>query len=193
LILLPVSEDLALRYWKAAADLPADRRRALAELDECFRRGSTPAPLSGPLEGRVLTTTLGYGLDAITMGLARVWMPWKGKAFEPAMKDGRNLFSPEFRWAMRILWPGYDEVNTAGTGHISTFRFATWEGPGALHADVSAFKIDYDHEGSPGFLIRPILDELVEIEPGLYLGQALLRRKGGLRRIAWFSLTVRVP
>jgi hypothetical protein len=189
----PVSEDLALRYWKAVAGLPADRGRALTELDECFRLGSTPAGLSGPLEGRVLTTTLGYGLDAITMGLARLWMPWKGKALDPDTKEGRNLFSPEFRWAMRVLWPGYEDVEPAGAGRMSTFRFTTWEGPGALHPDVTTFKIDYDHEGSPGFLIRPILDELMEIERGLFLGQALLHRKGGLRRVAWFSLTDRVP
>jgi hypothetical protein len=188
-----VSEDLALRYWKAVAELSADRRRALADLDECFRLGSTPTGLSGALDGRVLTTTLGHGLDAITMALTRLWMPWKGKAFEPDRKEGRNLFSPEFRWVMRVLWPGYEDVESAGPDRLSTFRFTTWDGPGAIHPDVTTLKIDYDHEGSPGFLIRPILDELTEIEPGLFLGQALLRRAGALHRVAWFSLTDRVP
>ncbi|HEV8563691.1 MAG TPA: hypothetical protein VGR41_02125 [Actinomycetota bacterium] len=188
-----MSQDLTLRYWRAVADLPAVRMRALAELDECFRRGSTPSGLSGSLEGRLVTTTLGYGLDAITMGLARVWMPWKGKTFEPDRKEGWNLFSPEFRWLMRVLWPSYDDVGSAGPGRLSAFRFTTWEGPGALHPDLTTFKIDYDHEGSPRFLIRPILDELMEIEPGLYLGQALLRWRGALRRVAWFSLSGRVP
>lgn len=188
-----VIEDLALRYWKAVAELPADRRRALAELDECFRLGSTPSGLSGALEGRVLTTTLGYGLDGIATGLTRLWMPWKGKAFDPDRKEGRNLFSPEFHWVMRVLWSAYEDVESSGPDRLSTFRFTTWDGPGAIHPDVTTLKIDYDHDGSPGFLIRPILDELMEIEAGLFLGQALLRRPGGLHRVAWFSLTHRVP
>jgi hypothetical protein len=188
-----VSEDLSLRYWKAVADLSADRATALASLEECFRSGSTPSGLSGPLAGRVLTTTLGHGLDAITMTLARMWMPWKGKAFDPEAKEGRNLFSSEFRWPMRVLWPGYCDVESTDVARLSTFRFTTWEGPGALHPDVTALKIDYDHEGSPALLIRPILDELMEIEPGLYLGQALVRRQVALRRVAWFSLTDRLP
>ncbi|HEY7399584.1 MAG TPA: hypothetical protein VH989_01680 [Actinomycetota bacterium] len=184
-----MDRELTLRYWKAVADLPADRARALVELDACFRLGSVPPHPSGPLEGRLLTTTLGYGLDAIAMGLTRLWMPWKGKAFEPEAKEGRNLFSPEFRRAMRVLWPAYEDLRAEEPGRLSTFRFTTWEGPGAIHPDVQTFKIDYDHEGSPGFLIRPILDELTQIEPGLCLGQALLRWRGEMRRVAWFSLT----
>jgi hypothetical protein len=184
-----MDEGLTLRYWKAVADLQDDRARALAELDACFRLGSAPTHPSGALQGRLLTTTFGYGLDAIAMGLTRLWMPWKGKAFEPEAKEGRNLFSPEFRWAMRVLWPAYEDVQGAELGRLATFRFTTWEGPGAIHPEVQTFKIDYDHEGSPAFLIRPILDELTQIEPGLYLGQALMRRRGEMRRVAWFSLT----
>jgi hypothetical protein len=182
-----VTDDLALRYWHAVADLPHDRSRALAELASIFRAGTQPQPLEGPHEGRLLTTTFGYGLDAITMGLSRAWMPWKGKTFDPEAKEGRNLFSPEFRWAMRVLWPSYDDVRDEGP-RLSTFRFTSRTGPGALEPGVAVSKIDYDHEGSPSFLIRPILDEIVAIDAGLYLGQALMRIGGDYRRVAWFSL-----
>jgi hypothetical protein len=33
-----------------------------------------------------------------------------------------------------------------------------------------------------------VLDELVQIDHGLFLGQALFRRGGGLDRVAWFAL-----
>lgn len=184
-----MNEDLQLRYWRAVARLPFERRAALDDLDAAFRSGSQPSSLDGPHEGRLLTTTFGYGLDAIFMGLAHAWMPWKGKAFDTEAKEGRNLFTPEFRWAMRVLWPSYDDLRDEATDRVSTFRFTTWTGPGALAPDVGVFKIDYDHEGSPQLLIRPILDEIVEIEEGLYLGQALMKIRGSFRRVAWFSLS----
>ena len=33
-----------------------------------------------------------------------------------------------------------------------------------------------------------IVDELVAVQPGVYLGQAILRRGSGGRRVAWFTL-----
>src|SRR6478736_2783100 len=65
--------------------------------------------------------------------------------------------------------------------------FSTIVGPGALDPGIEVLRIDYDLPGNvPPF--RRILDELVEVEPGVYLGQALLRHRGGHRRLAWFTL-----
>lgn len=187
-ILVRMARDLTLRYLRALADLPHDRVAALAELEASFRAAGTPPTFEGSTRGRLLTTTIGYGLDAITGGLARLWMPWKGKAFDPEAKDGRNLFTTGFRQVQRLLWPGYDIDEPEGDRRYSTFPFTTWEGPSAFTpggADV--LKIDYEHPQSP-WLIRDILDELVQIEGGLYLGQALLRVRGRLHRVAWFEL-----
>ena len=183
-----MAPELTLRYFRALADLPHDRAGALAELEECFRAAQTPGPIDGPTRGRLLTTTLGYGLDASTGGLARLWMPWKGKAFDPEAKEGRNLFTSSFRPVQHALWPGYDIDYPEGDRRYSTFPFTTWEGTSAFTpggADV--LKIDYEHPQSP-WLIRDILDELVQIEDGLFLGQALLRVKGKHHRVAWFEL-----
>jgi hypothetical protein len=187
-ILASMGSELTIRYLRALADLPHDRAVALAELDACLRAAETPGPIDGPARGRLLTTTLGYGLDAIMGGLARLWMPWKGKAFDSEAKEGRNLFTSGFRPIQHALWPGYDIDSPEGDRRYSTFPFTTWEGrstfaPGG--ADV--LKIDYEHPQSP-WLIRDILDELVQIEDGLFLGQALLRVKGKLHRVAWFEL-----
>jgi hypothetical protein len=183
-----LATELTLRYLRALADLPHDRAAALADLEACFRDAETPGPIDGPTRGRLLTTTLGSGLDAIIGGLARLWMPWKGKSFTPETKEGRNLFSGGFRPVQRVVWPGYDIDYPEGDRRYSTFPFTTWEGPSSFTpggADV--LKIDYEHPQSP-WLIRDVLDELVRIEDGLYLGQALLRFRGRLHRMAWFEL-----
>ena len=177
-----------MRYLRALADLPHDRSTALAELEASFRSGETPAPLDGMMPGRVLTTTIGSGLDPIAVGLARLWMPWQGKTFDPEAKEGRNAFTTGFRVVQRALWPGYDLDWPLGDRRYATFPFTTWDGPSVFTpggADVR--KIDYEHPQSP-WLIRDVLDELVRIDDDLHLGQALLRMRGRLRRVAWFEL-----
>jgi len=115
-------------------------------------------------------------------------MPWKGKAFDPEAKEGRNLFTPGFRTVQRVLWPGSDLDHQETGGRYSTFPFTTWEGPSSFTPDgADVLKIDYEHPQSP-WLIRDILDELVQIDDGLFLGQALLRVRGRLHRVAWFEL-----
>ena len=185
-----MGSELTLRYLRALADLPHDRSTALSELEACFRAAETPGSIDGPTSGRVLATTLGYGLDAITGGLARLWMPWRGKTFNQEAKEGRNLFTSGFRPVQRVLWPGYDLDHPQGNGRYATFPFTTWEGPSTYTprgADV--LKIDYEHPQSP-WLVRDILDELVRIDEDLYLGQALLRIRGRLHRGAWFELRI---
>ena len=183
-----MAPDLALRYFRALADLPHDRVAALDELEACFREAATPPAIDGPTNGRLLTTTFGYGLDALVGALARLWMPWKGKAFDPEAKEGRNLFTGGFRGVQRVLWPGYDVDRPEHGGRCSTFPFTTWQGSSALTRDgADVLKIDYEHPQSP-WLIRDILDELVQVEDGIFLGQALLRVRGRLHRVAWFEL-----
>lgn len=183
-----MAPELTLRYFRALADLPHERSGALAELEACFRAAETPQPIDGATRGRLLTTALGHGLDAITAVLARLWMPWKGKAFKPEAKEGRNLFTNSFRPVQHALWPGYDIDYPEREGRYSTFSFTTWEGRSAFTPDgLDVLKIDYEHPQSP-WLIRDILDELVQIEDGLFLGQALLRVRGKLHRAAWFEL-----
>jgi hypothetical protein len=183
-----MAPDLALRYFRALADLPHDRQAALADLEACFLDGATPGRLQGPTRGRVLTTTLGYGLDAVAGTLARAWMPWTGKAFDAEAKEGRNLFTPSFRPVLRTLWPAYDLDRDEGDRRFSAFPFTTWEGPSAyLHGGSDPLKMDYEHPQSP-WLVRDVLDELVRIDDQVHLGQALLRVRGRLHRVAWFEL-----
>jgi hypothetical protein len=180
--------SLALRYWEAVAHVPVDRRRALAEIEACFVAGAAAEALDGRYEGRVLATTLGPLLDMPFRWISNAWMPWKGKVLDAERTEGRNLFTSSFRLPERIFWPGYRDEEATGPGMFTTFRFTTWSGPSPYTHGVTTFKIDYDLPASPRFLIRSILDEVVRIDEGLFLGQALLMWRGRFHRAAWFQL-----
>ena len=75
-----------------------------------------------------------------------------------------------------------------GLPDTAAFPFTTWEGPSAyLSGGSDVMKIDYEHPQSP-WLVRDVLDELVRVDEGLFLGQALLRFRGTRHRVAWFEL-----
>jgi hypothetical protein len=164
-----------------------DRSGALQALEGCFHDGEAPQALEGPLDGRLVTGTLGSGLDAVLEGASRLWMPWRGKAFDPAMKQGRNRFAESARPFFRLLWPGYDGLEPEGPSAFTAFRFDTSLGESVTDPGTAVLKIDYDHPESP-WPIRLILDELVHVGEGQHLGQALMRRSSGFRRVAWFAL-----
>ena len=166
----------------------AARARALAELDGIFAAGRVPDPLrSAMLYGRLVTVSVWGPVDALARHIARVWMPWVGKSFDPASMGGVNVLTPSARKPMRALWPSYAPEREV-PDRIEAFPFRTRIAPGELDPDVDVLKIDYDFEDNPDFLIRRILDELVEIDDGLYLGKILFRRQGSWMRIGYFTL-----
>jgi hypothetical protein len=176
-------------YWRAVGQLRLERNAGLRELEECFATGSAPDGLRGLLRGRLLATTVGHGLDAAFEALARAWMPWQGKTFDPHRAEGRNLFSPAARRMMQVTLPAYREMRDEGRAQVSAFRFLTSTGPSALDPSHDVLRIDYRAVAeNPGWPVRRVLDELVAVEDGLFLGQALLLWRGKLRRAAWFSL-----
>lgn len=185
---MPSTEDRAADLWRAEAMLRHDRRWALAELERGFGAGRAPVGLKGPLDGRLVTGTLGYGLDPLLEATTRVLMPWIGKSFDAEMKNGRNRFVGWARPFFRVLWPRYRDLRPDGLRDFTAFRFDTSVGESVTEPGMSVLRIDYDHPESP-WPVRTILDELVEVGEGHHLGQALMRRSGGgFRRVAWFAL-----
>lgn len=165
-----------------------NRSQVLTELDRLFRAGTVPDPLpEGFLHGRLVTTSIWGPLDTFFRWLAGVYMPWEGKTFDPQVSTGMNRFAPSAAVPLRVLWPSHPPVE-APAGHLLAFPFRNRVGPGALDPDVEVLKIDYDFEANPGFPIRRILDELVQVGRGLYLGKVLFRLGGRLRPIGFFSL-----
>ena len=66
------------------------------------------------------------------------------------------------------------------------YRFETTVEP-SLAGDFDAVKLDYDLPENP-FFIRAIRDEIRELSPGLYLGQAYARTGGAFRLWLYFGL-----
>jgi hypothetical protein len=183
--------DQAWAETQELADrLHPDRNRAEVSggLERLFRAGRVPDPWpDGPLDGRLLATFIWAPWDSVVTRLAGVWMPWMGKAFDPAASTGINRFRPTGatrRW-LKMLFPAHGFVERGD--RIEAFPFRNRLAPGALDPDVQVLKIDYDFDANPA-LIRKILDELVEVAPGRYLGKILMRVRGRYRRVGFFSL-----
>jgi hypothetical protein len=155
----------------ALLDLSPPALRALYE--------SAPAPrivdVSGDLKGRMLAITL---LPPWAAALPARWartgsFPWRGKSFSPLTEDageGRN----------RVV-----------SDRVKLFRFTTRIAP-SRHDGQPALELDYDLKGNP-WVIRQIEDEIRELSPGLYLGQAYFRTRTGPRFVLWFGLQARSP
>jgi hypothetical protein len=165
-----------------------NRAKVLAEFDQMFSSGSTPDPHpNGFLPGRLLTTSVWGPADALVRRVARYWMPWQGKTFDPSSMIGRNRFRTAARTPMRAVWPSYAPLS-GDAERIEAFEFRTRIAPGALDPQIQVLKIDYDFELNPKFIIRSILDELVQVADGVYLGKVLLRWRGAFRPAGFFSL-----
>jgi hypothetical protein len=165
-----------------------NRRLILDRFDELFRSGSAPDPVPDTfLPGRLLATSTWPWLDALGKRLARLWMPWQGKSFSAGSSTGLNRFTPSARIPFKVLFPSYVPT-LIEPDRIDAFPFRTRVEPGALDPGVDVLKIDYDFEANPDFIIRRILDELVQLAPGRYLGKVLFRVGGRFRPIGFFAL-----
>jgi hypothetical protein len=173
--------DLARRAaWnqirRAGARAGTRPREALATLNLMFRLGRPPKePLAGPYDGILVSPALWRPADRALSLLASAWMPWVGKRFDADDRQGDNVLRPSARLPARALWPGYRPKEGPG-GLLAAFRFRTYTAPGMVDPDRETLKIDYDSDENPRLLIRDILDELVEIVAGAYLGKVLIRR-----------------
>ncbi len=89
---------------------------------------------------------------------------WKGKSFNRNEQSGIN-----------------------NTGNSQKYPFKTYVGKG-LRDDMDVLKIDYNISENP-FYFRLILDEIVELEDGTYLGKVHLRLLPGVPfTITYFRL-----
>ena len=179
-------------YWRSLAMLRHERARGLEGLERAFAAGTTPADLDGPMQGRLLATTIGHGLDGPFETLAHLWMPWRGKEVLMHAGEGRNLFTKGGIKGTRMIFPSYRAAGDGASGPTA-FRFTTAVAPSETSPSTKVLQIDYrDLAENPG-LIRRILDELVQVEDEVYLGQALMMWRGRLQRAAWFSLEPNRP
>ncbi len=175
-------------FWHGVAMLRLDRPLGLTELQGCFAGGKPAEGLVGFRPGRLIATTYGYGADGPFEAIARLWMPWRGKHFSRHAAEGVNLFTVGGRRAIRTAFPRYRGFGDDEQG-TSAFRFVTSIAPSVSNPDLTVLRLDYRGVSeNPSFPVRRIVDELVQIDDGLFLGQALMTWGGRPHRVAWFSL-----
>ncbi len=140
------------------------------------------------MHGELVALDIAPGLTDLLTRLTSNWLPWKGKTFDPVHARGDNIFSRDSLRLARVFNPFYNHFVGDGPQNYRGFAFRTYLGPGREDPDRNVMKIDYDLAENPG-LIRRVLDELVQIGDGTYLGKAHVKWwSGRWQRVAFFAL-----
>lgn len=115
-------------------------------------------------------------------------VPWLGKSFESENQKGFNIFTPRGASLLKIMTPLYKLFRLNKDGNTDAYYFKTTTGPGFKDKTIDVFKLDYDSPENP-FLIRIILDEMVETSPQEFLGKVHIRVfPGYFATIGFFGL-----
>ena len=174
----------------ASALARTDRRRSMEILNGIFRAGQPPdPPLDGETDGALLALDVAPGLTQVFTALAHAWMPWQGKIFAARAASGINRFSKDSLFLAQVFWPLYRGYEKTEPGAYRAFTFKTYLGPGLSDPDRQVLKLDYNLSFNPSATIRRVLDELVQVEDGLYLGKAHMHWWWGRWQcVAYFQL-----
>ena len=156
-----------------------DRARAWAALNDLFRAGAPPTPpLNGRYAGELVMLDIAPGLTPLINAIVSAWLPWKGKSFDAATSSVDNIFTRDSQLLAHVYWPLYRGYMDDGSATYHAFAFRTHLAPGLADPDRQVLKIDYDLPENPAFSIRRVLDELVQLADGVYLGKAHVRWGG---------------
>lgn len=183
---MDVKEDL-----ERATRLAAKNRHAgLAALNAQFRTGTTPDPQPrGRYDGSLFALSVAPGLTWLLDEITSAWMPWKGKVFNPTNQSGDNVFGSDSFALAHVFWPLYRAYQEDGPDTYRAFAFRTYVGAGHADPDRQVLKLDYNLPQNPGFSIRRVLDEIVQIAESTYLGKAHLKWWWGRwQTVGFFSL-----
>ena len=188
-----VGLEAAETYIRAAQHrLKHDRAAGLAALDDIFRCGHAPRPApDGRHRGELVALDLAPGLNGLLGGLTERWLPWQGKVFDAANARGDNIFTRDAYTPGRVLWPFYRGYRDDGPATYRAFDFRTSVGPSRQDAGLDVLRLDYNLPANPRLFvtIRRVLDELVQVADGYYLGKAYVRWYwGSWSMVAYFAL-----
>lgn len=120
--------------------------------------------------------------------LADKKVPWLGKSFISNKNLGYNIFTPNGTRILKLLTPFYEQFYINAEGNFRAYYFKTKTKKGLKDTETEVIRLDYNAAENP-FLIRIILDEIVEIAPSQYLGKVHLKIFPGIySTIGYFGL-----
>lgn len=174
----------------AKAEMRSGRRQGLAALNAVFRAGRVPDPApDGPYRGEVVALDIAPIVTTLVEWLTSLMMPWQGKFLVASDARGDNIFGARWKTLLRMLYPRYRGNRDYGSDRFRAFVFDTSIAPGNVDADRRVFRIDYDRPDNPPLTIRRIVDEIVEVDDGVYLGKVHFRWWWGTwQMIGYFAL-----
>ena len=159
---------------KALAPARLDELLALdaPSLRELYEKACVPrlGDVSGPLRVRMLAWPGARGVAgrALRACASSTRFPWRGKSFDPkGPSEGAG-------------------INRVVLDRIKLFRFETSIAPSRA-GSFDALQLDYDLPENPWF-IRRIKDEMRELRPGLWLGQAYWHTARADHLVLYFGL-----
>ena len=185
-----VSTEAVHTYIRAInRRIDTDREGCIASLDDMFRSGRPAEGLDGQYAGEMVAVSIAPLLTPFVEGIQNRQKPWLGKIFMPDTARGENILNRTARLPLRLTHPFYRDMRPVAASTFRALRFRTYQAPALLDPEVMVLKIDYDLPENPRLTIRRVLDELVEIADGFYLGRAYVRWWWGTwQRVAYFSL-----
>lgn len=146
-----------------------------SQLEKLYRSARVPriSDVAGALRGRMLASPLIAGpIAAVIRSFASSRMfPWRGKTFRPHHEHAGH------------------GINRVVSNAFEIYRFETFVGPSRA-GDFDAVQLNYDLPENP-FFIRAVKDEIREIAPGLWLGQAYAQIGAKAHLVLYFGLTER--
>jgi hypothetical protein len=135
------------------------------------------------------TISLAPGLTQVGEALLAWWMPWQGKQFDPASQTGNNILERRFYATAHLIWPFYRRYTEVGPKTFHAFTFQTSMSAGLADRDRQVFKLNYNLAGNPRLNVRRVVDELVEVDDGYFLGKTHLQWLWGVwQLVAYFAL-----
>lgn len=173
--------------WLRELQNPRESQR----LDWLFAQGYTPESPDGDCEGIVMS--LGGApwlvlLDRLVrLGQLLGGIGWTGKSFNREAGTGFNRLTTTSRIPAFLCMPNY-KFKTVN-GELTGFHFyhTVETSPLAPKIDVRTIKYDAPEHANPLVLPRT-RDELVELVPGIYLGRAMLNKRGEWKVVGYFGL-----
>lgn len=154
-------------------------------LDDSFKNGTLPKKLNGFYRGKLEVLYPKTVIERIGNIAFKIWLPWYGKELDTKKNTGLNHVPAILDPIVRARYG--DSVILGKTGAaLQVFPFKTSNAKG-LKDTIKVLRLDYDIPQNPQS-IRNIVDELVEIKPGEYLGKAYTKEGKALRLLAFFSL-----
>lgn len=162
-----------------------------AGLEWLFAQGTAPESPDGDCLGFVIGLYGNLWLNAldrlVRVGQALGGIGWTGKSFDRRSGTGYNRLTPSSALPMYLGMPDYkfDVVR----GELIGFHFDHKLDQSAVYPRQEVRSIVYANPDYQNPMVLPrTRDEIVEIVPNTYLGQALLNNSGKWQVVGYFTL-----